>query len=327
MTATHIQFSRIDDASLQLRNGGVVAIPTETVYGLAACFDDENAIQNVFRLKGRPSDNPLIVHVSDLDQIDVIAAEVPEIAHVLIRSFFPGPLTLVLKKRDDVLDCVTGGLDSVAVRMPAHPIAKQLIEKVGRPLVAPSANISGKPSPTAAVHVFDDFGTKVDGIVDGGNCIEGIESTVVDVRDGECTILRPGSVTESMLEKAIGKPVLSATSCAKKPRSPGMKYRHYAPLATVLLFYSTEELKNAYNKFDGEERLILSNLPLSMGEKPFNQTTYYAMLRIADTMKTEKILIYIDPKTAQNRALMDRIGRSSSNSRNREENVHTSHNS
>ncbi|HSL93209.1 MAG TPA: L-threonylcarbamoyladenylate synthase, partial [Bacillota bacterium] len=178
-----------------LMNGGVVAFPTETVYGLGACFDQPAAVRKIYLAKGRPPDNPLIAHISRLDQLDLLVAEWPPLAEKLANAFWPGPLTMVLPRRATVPDEVTAGLDTVAVRMPDHPLALALISAAGSPLVAPSANRSGRPSPTSAEHVVDDLGESIDAVLDGGECEVGLESTVIGFAPGRVIIFRPGAVT------------------------------------------------------------------------------------------------------------------------------------
>lgn len=223
-----------------LRTGRLVAFPTETVYGLGANATDAAAVDKIFQAKGRPADNPLIVHVADRGAVDEIAATVPPKAMQLMEQFWPGPLTLVLPKLPVIPDNVTCGLDTVAVRMPNHPVALGLIRAAGVPVAAPSANRSGRPSPTTADHVLDDLAGRVDLVLDGGETGVGLESTVLDVTVDPPVLLRPGGVTLEMLQGAIGK-VSVDRSVDKhevhvgKPRSPGMKYRHYAPAAPLIL--------------------------------------------------------------------------------------------
>lgn len=215
----------------------VVAFPTETVYGLGALYDKPAAIRKVYRVKGRPADNPLIVHLSDIAQVKPLVTEIPELALALWRQFAPGPLTLIFKRSARVPDTVTAGLDTVAIRLPAHPLAIRLIDAVGVPLVAPSANRSGRPSPTRAWHVLEDFDGKIPYILDGGPCEHGLESTVLDITGETPTILRPGAVTREQLSAFLGREVLSfqggEVPAATAPRAPGMKYRHYAPRIPV----------------------------------------------------------------------------------------------
>lgn len=222
-----------------LKQGGLVAFPTETVYGLGANAFCEESVKKIFFAKGRPSDNPLIVHISDLSQVDMLAKNISKQAKVIINKFWPGPLTLVLKKSDLVLPVVSGSLDTVAVRFSSNDIAKKLIDLAGVPIAAPSANISGSPSPTLASHVFKDLKNKVDFILDGGLVKFGIESTVLDVSSDCVTILRPGSITKNMLEEVVEQVFFDKTLLkneqAKSPKSPGMKYKHYAPNASLII--------------------------------------------------------------------------------------------
>lgn len=235
--------SPLDDgvkkAAAMLHDGGIVAIPTETVYGLAANAYDADAILRVFQAKGRPQDNPLIVHICDWDQLAPLVTEIPDDARRLADAFWPGPLTMVLPKSDLLPDCVSAGLDTVAVRMPSNPVARAVIRQSGCPLAAPSANLSGRPSPTAAQHVIDDLDGKIDGILMSGDCEVGVESTVILLAGGAKRLLRPGGVTREMLEAVIGpvdldKAVLSA-EITGGVSSPGMKYKHYSPATKVTL--------------------------------------------------------------------------------------------
>ena len=229
----------LDILAEKLRKGEVVAFPTETVYGLGADAWNADAVAKIFQLKGRPPDNPLIVHVSSLEMAGTLASGISDDARLLMDRFWPGPLALILPKRPEVLDIVTAGLPTVAIRMPDHPIPLRLIEEAG-PLAAPSANTSGRPSPTRAEHVRQDFGDEVP-VIEGGSCQYGLESTVLDLSMRPYTILRPGHITQSELEQELRQPVrlLSNLLAAlegmsgEAPRSPGMKYTHYAPDALV----------------------------------------------------------------------------------------------
>ncbi len=224
----------LDQAVKRIKSGDVVAFPTETVYGLGADARNRDAVDLVFRLKGRPADNPLIVHISEIKQLFDFASEVPEAALKLAEKFWPGPLTLVLPKKSEVLDIVTGGLPTVALRMPDHPLALDLIREAD-PLVAPSANKSGRPSPTKPEHVEADFGKKIM-VLDGGACKLGLESTVIRVDQNEITVLRPGHIDPQEIESVAGLPVKTEKpDPSKAPESPGMKYSHYAPDAQVEL--------------------------------------------------------------------------------------------
>lgn len=225
---------QIEQAAAVLRSGGLVAFPTETVYGLGADVLNLSAVKNVFEVKGRPSDNPLIVHVAGTKQLDDIVDEIPDKGKVLGEAFWPGPLTLVMKRTILVSDLVTSGLDTVAVRMPDHPVALALIRAFGEGIVGPSANLSGRPSPTAASHVYDDLRGRVDLILDAGPTAIGLESTVVDVTVDPPAILRLGGLTRERIEETIGN-VDTDTSGEHGVRSPGTRHRHYAPRAQVVL--------------------------------------------------------------------------------------------
>ncbi len=215
-----------------IKDGEVVAFPTETVYGLGADVWNPSAIQKVFEVKGRPSDNPLIVHISDSKQVEDFASDVPLTAEKLMQAFWPGPLSIVFKKKPEVLDAVTAGLDTVAIRMPDHPLALDFISQTG-PLVAPSANTSGKPSPTKAEHVKQDFGEDFP-VIDGEATKIGLESTVIDFSESIPAILRPGSISRKQIEDVLGTFVEeSFFHHIEKPRSPGQKYSHYKPNADV----------------------------------------------------------------------------------------------
>ena len=222
-----------------IRRGGLVAFPTETVYGLGADALNPVAVNRIFTVKSRPPDNPLIVHVHESREVEYITAEVPMIAHELMDAFWPGPLTLVLKRSGVVPDLTTGGLETVAVRMPKHPIALALIEAAGVPVAAPSANTSGRPSPTLAEHVLDDLAGSVEMIIDGGRSEIGVESTVLDVTCDPPRLLRPGGIGIEELRRIIGD-VITEGEPTGVPRSPGMKYTHYAPEAKVVLVKGEE---------------------------------------------------------------------------------------
>ncbi|MBE6911510.1 MAG: threonylcarbamoyl-AMP synthase [Ruminococcaceae bacterium] len=229
-----------------LSNGEVVAIPTETVYGLAANAFDPNAIEKIFKAKGRPSDNPLIVHISDFSDLSKLVSEIPESAITLAENFWPGALTMIMKKSDKVPYEVTAGLSTVAIRFPSHKYARAIIDAAGVPLAAPSANLSGKPSPTSADHVFRDMEGRIPMIIDGGDCEIGLESTVIDLTGDIPTLLRPGGVTLKQLRSVLGEvavnpKILEEVSDDEKVASPGMKYKHYAPSAPVTIIDGSSE--------------------------------------------------------------------------------------
>ena len=229
---------QVVDAAHFLQEDEVVALPTETVYGLGGNAKSDVAVEKIFAAKGRPSDNPLIIHIADKKQINAFVTEIPDKAEILMERFWPGPLTIIFKKKNGVLsDKATAGLDTVAVRMPDHPVALALLKKCQLPIAAPSANSSGKPSPTNAQHVMDDLNGKIAGVLDGGSTGVGVESTVVDCTEEIPVILRPGGVTKEQLEAVVGEVHLDAALSdeASKPKAPGMKYQHYAPNAPLYL--------------------------------------------------------------------------------------------
>jgi L-threonylcarbamoyladenylate synthase len=246
----NIEHQLLKKAGMLLREGKLVAFPTETVYGLGANGMDANAVRRIFEAKGRPSDNPLILHIARIRELDRLVSFVPEKALTLMDRFWPGPMTLVLKKSPLVPDIVTAGLDTVAIRMPDHPIARHIIEYAGVPIAAPSANLSGKPSPTSAEHVVEDLMGRVEMIVDGGDVAIGVESTVVDLTLPRVTVLRPGGITLEQLRETVGEvvldPALEDTGENFVPKAPGMKYTHYSPEAEVIIIDGN--LENVVNK-------------------------------------------------------------------------------
>lgn len=231
----------IDRAGAVLRRGGLVAFPTETVYGLGADALDGNAAAKIYAAKGRPSDNPLIVHIADWEAIGRIVSEIPECAEKLARAFWPGPLTMIFFKSAAVPYETTGGLQTVAVRMPDHEIARALIRAGGGYIAAPSANTSGRPSPTKASHVAEDLDGRIDMILDGGDVEIGLESTIIDLTEDVPTILRPGYINREMLEKEVGRVNMDSALLDgdARPKAPGMKYRHYAPKAELFVVEGT----------------------------------------------------------------------------------------
>jgi len=243
------EISKIKEASNIIKKGGLVAFPTETVYGLGANGLDKKAVKKIFLVKGRPQDNPLILHISEIKQIDSLVNEIPNNAKKLIKRFWPGPLTIILKKTKIVPDIVTCGLDTVAIRMPDNKIALELIKHAGVPIAAPSANISGRPSPTNAKHVAEDLMGSIDMLIDGGSVSIGIESTVIDLTQNPPVILRPGKITQKQIEKIIGKLQDKNKEFIKIPKSPGMKYKHYSPNAKVIIIKDGKEIKKIIKKY------------------------------------------------------------------------------
>lgn len=228
-----------------IKSGGLVAFPTETVYGLGGDALNPESSKKIYAAKGRPSDNPLIVHISDFAQLESIVQEVPDAARVLANKFWPGPLTMILKKNPIVPYETTGGLDTVAIRMPAHPVALALIKESGCMIAAPSANTSGRPSPTQAEHVYEDLNEKIEYILDGGKVNIGLESTIVDLTDGEPTVLRPGYITVDEISSVLGSakldPGIISADSGIAPKAPGMKYRHYAPKGQITIVSGTDD--------------------------------------------------------------------------------------
>lgn len=237
----NIDESAIREAGSIIREGGLVAFPTETVYGLGANALDEQAAAKVYAAKGRPSDNPLIAHICDREMLKSLVVDIPENAEKLMDAFWPGPLTLIFRKSDNIPKGTTGGLDTVAVRYPNHPIAVSLIQAAGVSIAAPSANLSGKPSPTLGEHVVDDMNGRIDMIIDGGMVGMGLESTIIDVTADPPIVLRPGFITYEMAKGVVGQLEIDQAIMKKpeeglKPKAPGMKYRHYAPTADYSIY-------------------------------------------------------------------------------------------
>lgn len=252
----------LDVAAKALQQGEIVSFPTETVYGLGAIATSQEAVLKVFEAKGRPSDNPLIVHISDINQMTSTVEEVPEIALTLAKAFWPGPLTMILKAKPGIYaPALSAGLPTVSFRMPNHPLTLELITKVGIPLVGPSANLSTKPSPTKVEHVFEDMKGRIRGIVEGGSSTVGVESTVIDLTNEEGpVILRPGVITKDQIESVIGpiqSSVTTKTGEKEVPKSPGMKYRHYAPKTPVLIVEgAVESFEKATQKAQKNGKIV-----------------------------------------------------------------------
>ena len=298
----------IELACSLIKNGEVVGVPTETVYGLAGDANNPEAIKKIFEAKGRPADNPLIVHISNLSQLDGLVREFSNDAKALADAFWPGPLTIIMPKGKNVCDATCAGLDSVGIRMPANEIARQIIEKSNTPFAAPSANISGKPSPTNANDVFEDMNGKISLVIDGGECQAGVESTVVSVLNDTPIILRPGVVTKSQMEAVLNKPVLIAKEVTagvtndSAVLSPGMKYKHYSPNAEIVIlkgnldqfaeFVNNQTQENIFAMcFDGEEQfLTVPAISYGRADDPKTQAhNLFAVLRELDK-KNAKIV-------------------------------------
>ena len=310
----------------ELVNGGIVAFPTETVYGLGANAFNSSAVRKIFAAKGRPSDNPLIVHVGSVEQIQEIVTAISPRARKLIKHFMPGPLTLIFQKKDAVPDCVTGGLNTVAVRMPNDKTALELIRGAGIPIAAPSANRSGFPSPTTAQHVYGDLKGRIPYILDGGASKIGVESTVMDIRSAVPVILRVGAISLEEIEKQIGMVEIASSSAEKNGKilSPGMKYRHYAPRAEVLFsaFYDNmhrrineiydNAVKNGKNPviigLDGRKELYENRKVYAAG-KDYNgyAQNLYALLRASDAEGYDTVIAEGVPTNGIGAAIVNRL--------------------
>jgi L-threonylcarbamoyladenylate synthase len=315
----------IEQAALLIRLGGLVAFPTETVYGLGANALDEQAVQKIFQAKGRPADNPLIVHVNSLAMLHRVADEVSDRAKALIEKFCPGPLTLVLARRPEVAPTVSAGLQTIAVRMPDHAVALALIEKAETPIAAPSANASGRPSPTSALHVLRDLDGRIDMLLDGGETHIGIESTVLDVTREVPIILRPGWITREMIAETIGE-VRQAVTEDELKRSPGTRYRHYSPRARVVLLEDppaaaihricTELLKSGRVGLISKTRVAIDDSRFAAILLEDNAADYarriYGALRELDDQEAEVIVVEGISHTGEGAAVMDRLKRAAS---------------
>ncbi len=312
----------IETAGKLLKDGELVAIPTETVYGLAADALNGEAVANIFKAKGRPMDNPLIVHIADLSQVDDLVAFVPPVLEDLAKAFWPGPLTVIMEKSDLIPDEVSAGLDTVAIRMPSHPDARAIIKAAGTPLAAPSANTSGMPSPTTAAHVLHDMDGKIAAVVDGGPCEVGVESTVLTLCTRVPRILRPGRVTPEDLFDVLGEvdvddAVLGQLAEGAVAASPGMKYKHYSPNAEVYIVDGTdkvaeraaEEAAVAALVFDGEEDLVhCVTLPFGAEDDPLGQAEHlFDDLRRADELGVSDIYVRCPSAEGVGLAVMNRL--------------------
>lgn len=298
----------VERAAQWIREGEVVAFPTETVYGLGAAVFNSAALAKIFALKKRPPDNPLIVHIAALAQIDEIATAIPPIFYSLARAFFPGPLTVILKRHPRVPAIVSGGMESIAVRMPSHPIALALIAAVGEPLAAPSANLSGKPSPTQCEHVLEDFAGKIPAVIDGGQTEFGIESTVISLLSDPPILYRPGSITKQQIEEAIGISILEAGE-TKQVLSPGMKYRHYCPVTPLILCASEEKLRAVVQR-EKRPMVLTRHKQFWAGEHfTLSASELYRLLRFADAEGYSAICVLCDEELLRDAALKNRLFR------------------
>ena len=304
-----------------LKAGGIVAIPTETVYGLAASALDENAIKKVFEAKGRPQDNPLIVHISDMEMLYEVACNIPETALLCAEKFWPGPFTMVLPRTDKTAPCVSAGLDTVAVRMPSHKTALDIINAAKLPLAAPSANVSGSPSPTTAFHVENDLDGKIDAIVYDSECNVGVESTVVSFCCNPPRLLRPGAVTAEQLRKiipdlVIDKAILNQLEKDAKVESPGMKYKHYAPKTECYLVVGEDfaefvnSRENCVAVCFGEESEKITAPKIIYGKSGDESTLaheVFSVLRKVDDLEVNEVFIHAPSKEGIGLAVYNRL--------------------
>ena len=305
------EYSKLEEAGQVIRNGGLVLFPTETVYGLGANGLNSEAVKNIYVAKGRSSDNPLILHISDIEMLGKIAKDISDVEFKLMNAFWPGPFTIILNKTDAVPSVVAGGLDTVGVRMPNNEIAKNLIKYADVPIAAPSANISGRPSGTNVEDIDQELKDRVDYIIDGGECQIGVESTVVRVIDGIPHILRPGKITAEEIKEVAGsviidKHILGKLDANEKVMSPGMKYKHYATNTKCVLVYNddnAEFLKNMY------QNLQIFNLGSSLDEMSKN---IFTDLRKADRTNADLIIIQGVSTDGLGLAIMNRLLRACS---------------
>ena len=328
------EYYKIKDASDVIKNGGLVLFPTETVYGIGANGLDEKAVKKIFEAKGRAQDNPLILHIANIDMLDEIATGITDLEYKLMDAFWPGPLTIILNKKEIVPNVVTGGLNTVAVRMPKNIIANKLIEYAAVPIAAPSANISGKPSGTCLEDIYEELADKMDYIIDGGKCEVGLESTVVKVENGQVKILRPGKITKEQIEEIINnvqydKHIFEDLKPNELVLSPGMKYKHYAPETKCVLIYSKENYKmvdkiNEMIKEDINSLVICSNenmnkynskITLNYGSSKNKEqiaSNIFTLLRKVDMLNVDTVYIEGIEKEGIGIAIMNRLIRACS---------------
>lgn len=330
MNETKIISDSKDDllyAAKLIKEGFVVGIPTETVYGLGADAENENAVSQIFKAKGRPSDNPLIVHICNMDMLENIACNIPSLAYKIAEKFWPGAITMILPKKDNIPYITSGGLETVGVRMPSSECAREIIRLSGRPIAAPSANRSGYPSPTSAMHVYKDMNGRIPLIVDGGECTVGVESTVISFDDDDTVrILRPGYITAEQLSEIaqnviIDKAVTSELKAGQKAASPGMKYKHYSPKADVVIIDADNDrfydfaLSNAGDNvyflvFSDDIEHMQSENVLSYGGNSTEQAhNLFAYLRRLDDEGAEKIYVRMPEKNGIGLAVYNRLVR------------------
>ncbi len=324
--ATTEELAAIELAGQYIREGQLVAFPTETVYGLGADALNEAAVAAIFAAKGRPADNPLIVHISDLEMLSPLA-EINDLVYKLADAFWPGPLTLVLPKKNIVPDIVTAGLDSVAVRMPDNKVALSLIRAAGRPIAAPSANLSGRPSPTEAAHVAHDLTGRIPLILDGGATDIGLESTVIDICGNMPTLLRPGKVTAADLDPFVGEVAMAGSKEAQRPAAPGMKYTHYAPQAKVYLAKDSGQINQLIEQLQPQGKLMVIATEMTAASLPKDTDVFiicrhndwetfarniFAAFRLADAKGAVSVVTETVPEQGIGLAIMNRLRKAES---------------
>ncbi|MDO5558679.1 MAG: L-threonylcarbamoyladenylate synthase [Oscillospiraceae bacterium] len=315
----------LEIAALLLKNGEIVGIPTETVYGLGADATNADAVRKIFEVKGRPSDNPMIVHICDMDMLREYADDIPTVVYRLAEKFWPGPLTMVLSKRSNIPDVVSAGLDTIGLRMPDNEATLKIIKNLGRPVAAPSANKSGYPSPTTAQHVYDDMNGKIAAVVDAGPCTVGVESTVISFEGYDSVrILRPGYITPEQLRTVVDDVVVDNSITSDEPvnvqevRSPGMKYKHYSPKARVILVREGLEMFKKYVSQQSDENAYSLIFDYDVPDFPYKYMTYgstpeeqaqqiFAKLREADKMGIETLYVRAPRKEGVGLAVYNRL--------------------
>lgn len=336
MDPENIDYGIIKEAAQIINKGGVVVFPTETVYGIGADALNDEAVDKIFKAKGRPQDNPLIVHIADFDELYDLVETIPDNARKLAAKYWPGPLTMILYKKNILSDKITAGLNTAAIRLPEHKIALALIKESKKPIAAPSANTSGKPSPTEAKHVIEDLMGKVDMIIDGGSTDIGLESSVVDMTDDIPMILRPGGVTREDIINVLGHceydPAIIKSNEKIIPKSPGQKYRHYSPKAKVILYKGSidsvgQKIKEDYEKLQSEgfsvgimstvqtEKYYAGKLTILCGDrtKPLTiSSNLFKDLREFDHMGVDIILAEAVDENGIGKAIMNRLTKASS---------------
>ena len=323
-TSNLIDYPNLSEIIETYQQGGLVALPTETVYGLGADATNEKAVQRIYEAKGRPSDNPLIVHIYDTDQLDDFVTHVSETTEKLMEAFWPGPITFILPLKEGYLcDSVTGGLNSVAVRMPSHPVARALLKEVALPIAAPSANLSGRPSPTTFEHVYHDLNGRIDGIMQSTQSEAGLESTVLDCTSFPFRIARPGTITRSMLNDILPNGIDEAQfDHSDKPIAPGMKYKHYAPETPLKIFNTMNQpiaaavhdwsrtaflLPESFVPFVPEQAQVIVLSASATDIQAANHNLYAALHQLDQLTEIECAYIYGYPNHDEAEALHNRM--------------------